>query len=221
MDLLSLGDVRARGVGVFLRLLGCAADCLAAVAACPAWAAAASAALAAFSAWTAASFAASRDSAAADAASLARVTAASAARAASDLMVTWTDGEVTLYTNVDAKGLHAEKLLVKPPDTTWSHARDIAAGDFRTGTGDQDLFVRWSDGEVTAYENIAAETFGREHRLLPAKSPWREALLVTAGSFGGPALQNDLVALWPGGKLTLHPDTTSTDLPAERMLVSP
>lgn len=138
-----------------------------------------------------------------------------------DLMVTWTDGEVTLYTNVDAKGLHAERQLVKPPDTTWPHARDVSAGDFRPGTGDQDLFVRWSDGEVTAYENIAAEVFGREHRLMPAKSPWRDALLATVGSFGGPAGQNDLVVLWPGGKLTLHPDTTSTLLSTERLLVRP
>ncbi|MFF3541405.1 trypsin-like serine peptidase [Streptomyces platensis] len=138
-----------------------------------------------------------------------------------DLLVTWTDGEVTLYSNVDAEGLHAEKQLVTPPDTTWPHARDVAAGDFGPGTGDQDLFVRWSDGEVTAYENIAAETFAREHRLLPAKSPWRNVLLATAGAFGGPNRQNDLVALWPGGKLTLHPDTTSTSLAAERVLVSP
>ena len=137
-----------------------------------------------------------------------------------DLLVTWTDGEVTLYSNVDGKGLHAEKQLVKPPDPTWPHARDVAAGDFRPETGDQDVFVRWSDGEVTAYENIAAEGFGREHRLLPAKSPWRDALLATVGSFGGPARQNDLLALWPGGKLTLHPDTTGTSLAAERVLVS-
>ncbi|MFE0187909.1 trypsin-like serine peptidase [Streptomyces sp. NPDC058989] len=138
-----------------------------------------------------------------------------------DLMVTWTDGEVTLYSNVDAKGLHAEKQLVKPPDTTWPYARDVAAGDFRSPTGDQDVFVRWHDGEVTAYENVAAEALGREHRLRPAESPWRHVLLATVGSFGGPARQNDVVALWPGGKLTLHPDTSSASLPAERVLVSP
>ncbi|MEU5241082.1 trypsin-like serine peptidase [Streptomyces lydicus] len=136
-----------------------------------------------------------------------------------DLLVTWTGGEVTLYSNVDAKGLHAEKQLVKPLDTTWPHARDVSAGDFRPDTGDQDLFVRWSDGEVTAYENIAAATFGRDHRLRPAKSPWRQTLLATVGTFGGPARQNDVVALWPDGKLTLHPDTTGTSLPAERVLV--
>lgn len=138
-----------------------------------------------------------------------------------DLLVTWTDGEVTLYSDVDGEGLHAERQLVKPPDTTWPHARDVVAGDFRPETGDQDLFVRWSDGEVTVYENIGAEVFGDEHRLLAAKSPWREALLATVGAFGGPARQNDLVALWPGGKLTLHPDTTSGSLAAECVLVSP
>ncbi|WP_093487249.1 MULTISPECIES: serine protease [unclassified Streptomyces] len=138
-----------------------------------------------------------------------------------DLVVTWTDGEVTLYTNVDGKGLHAEKQLVKPPDPTWPHARDVAAGDFRPEAGDQDLFVRWSDGEVTAYESIAAATFGRDHRLRPAKSPWRQTLLSTVGTFGGPTRQDDVVALWPGGKLTLHPDTTSASLDAERVLVSP
>ncbi|MGW2028499.1 hypothetical protein [Streptomyces decoyicus] len=68
--------------------------------------------------------------------------------------------------------------------------------------------------------HIAAEAFTHEHRLLPAKSPWRDALLATAGAFGGPARQNDLVALWPGGKLT-PPDTTSASVPAERVLVSP
>ncbi|MFI0786747.1 trypsin-like serine peptidase [Streptomyces lydicus] len=136
-----------------------------------------------------------------------------------DLLVTWTDGEVTLYSNVDAKGLHAEKQLVDPPDATWPLARDVSAGDFRPETGDQDLFVRWSDGKVTAYEDIAAATFERAHQLRPAKSPWRQALLATGGTFGGPTRQNDIVALWPGGKLTLHPDTTSTSLPTERVLV--
>ncbi len=138
-----------------------------------------------------------------------------------DLVVTWTDGEVTLYTNVDGKGLHAEKQLVKPPDATWPHARDVSAGDFRSETADQDLFVRWSDGEVTGYENIAAATFGLDHQLRPAKSPWRQTLLATVGTFGGPGRQNDVVALWPGGKLTLHPDTTSASLPGERVLVTP
>ncbi|MFI1201716.1 hypothetical protein ACH4VR_20075 [Streptomyces sp. NPDC020883] len=132
-----------------------------------------------------------------------------------DLVVTWSDGEVTLYPNVDGKGVHGERQLMPPPNRTWPFARDLAAGDFDAATGDQDLFVRWVDGEVSVYEDIAASGIGpkrKEHRLQPGKSPWRDATLATIGSFGGPARQDDVVALWTGGGLTLHPDTTRTSV---------
>ncbi|MER0483598.1 hypothetical protein ABR737_35585 [Streptomyces sp. Edi2] len=93
-----------------------------------------------------------------------------------DLMVTWTDGEVTLYTNVDAKGLHAEKQLVKPPDTTWPHARDIAAGDFRTGTGDQDLFVRWRKPLPRPSHSEHEDAQGAR------KAPWRRTAFPPEGN---------------------------------------
>lgn len=136
-----------------------------------------------------------------------------------DLVVRWSDAEMTLYTNVDGRGLHAEKQLAKAKNKTWSHARDSAAGNFVTAAGDQDLFVRWSDGEVTVYENLAARGFKAEHRLRPAKSAWRDAGLVTAGAFGGGTRQDDLIALWPGGKLVLYGDTTDKALGRERLLV--
>ncbi|MGW3011076.1 hypothetical protein ACWC9R_19905 [Streptomyces sp. NPDC001219] len=136
-----------------------------------------------------------------------------------DLVVRWSDAEMTLYTNVDGRGLHAEKRLAKRKNTTWSHARDSVAGNFAKATGDQDLFVRWSDGEVTVYENLAAKGFKGEHRLRPAKSAWRYSGLVTAGAFGGGTRQDDLVALWPGGKLVLYGETTATALGRERLLV--
>ncbi|TJZ57044.1 hypothetical protein FCH28_06120 [Streptomyces piniterrae] len=137
-----------------------------------------------------------------------------------DLVVRWSDGEVTLYTNIDAKGLHAEKQLAKP-NKTWPYARDITAGDFGTATtGDQDLFVRWVDGEVTVYANITTKALKAEHRLRPAKSLWRQASLATAGTFGGDSRQDDIVTLWPAtGRLTINPDTTVKSLARERTLV--
>ncbi|MER6307520.1 trypsin-like peptidase domain-containing protein [Streptomyces sp. NPDC001657] len=135
-----------------------------------------------------------------------------------DLVVRWSDGEVTLYTNVDGKGLHAEKQLAKR-NPTWTHAVDLAAGDFRTAAGDQDLVVRWSDGEVTGYENVAAQGLKGDHQLRPAKSAWRNGRLVTAGAYGGGTRQDDLIALWPGGKLAMNGDTTLTALGRERVLV--
>ncbi len=139
-----------------------------------------------------------------------------------DLVVRWSDGEVTLYTNVDGKGLHAEKRLTKR-NTTWPHARDIAAGDFATAAGDQDLFVAWSDGEVTVYENTGAKglTAAAERRLRPAKSAWRNTGLVVSGAFGGGTRQDDLIARWPGGQLVLYGDTTTRSLGRERVLVPP
>lgn len=136
-----------------------------------------------------------------------------------DLVVRWSDAEMTLYTNVDGRGLHAEKQLAKRKNTTWSHARDSVAGNFAAAAGDQDLFVRWSDGEVTVYENLAAKGFKAEHRLRPAKSAWRYGSLVTAGAFGGGTRQDDLLALWPGGKLVMYRDTTAKALGRERLLV--
>ncbi|MEU3987800.1 hypothetical protein AB0F24_05290 [Streptomyces platensis] len=136
-----------------------------------------------------------------------------------DLVVRWSDAEMTLYTNVDGRGLHAEKQLAKPKNTTWSHARDSVAGNFAAAAGDQDLFVRWSDGEVTVYENLGAKGFKGEHRLRPAKSSWQYSTLVTAGAFGGGTRQDDLLALWPSGKLSMYDDTTATALGRERLLV--
>ncbi|MFF2923807.1 trypsin-like serine peptidase [Streptomyces celluloflavus] len=139
-----------------------------------------------------------------------------------DLVVVWSDGEVTLYPNVDGKGMHGEKQLIPPPNTTWPYARDLAAGNFNATTGNQDLFVRWADGEVSVYENIADNGTGKgrkEYQLQPGQSPWRNATLATVGSFGGPDRQDDIVALWTGGKLTLHPGTTTTSIAPERTLV--
>ncbi|MFK8844581.1 trypsin-like peptidase domain-containing protein [Streptomyces sp. Ac-502] len=135
-----------------------------------------------------------------------------------DVVVQWANGRVTFFTNVDANGFHAESRLAAP-NGTWPHARDLAAGDFRPATGDQDLFVRWSDGEVTAYENVGANQLKSEHRLSPAKSSFRSSALATVGAFGGDTARNDVVVAWPNGRLTLNGDTTTTSLARERTLV--
>ncbi|GLW14759.1 hypothetical protein Stsp01_15020 [Streptomyces sp. NBRC 13847] len=137
-----------------------------------------------------------------------------------DLVVRWAGGGVSLYPDVDAAGIHAEKQLVKS-NTTWTHATDIGAGDFTNSSGNQDLFVRWSDGEVTVYEDPAAAGLKKEHQLRPAKSAWRNGLLTTTGAFGGGSRQDDLIALWPKGKLSLYADTTDGSVGRERTLVSP
>ncbi|MFF8657591.1 hypothetical protein [Streptomyces huasconensis] len=56
------------------------------------------------------------------------------------------------------------------------HAAIIAGGDFDGSVNsDFDLFVRWSDGEVTVYGNTQADAVGREYQLVPP--PARAAAL--------------------------------------------
>ncbi|MFG2286313.1 trypsin-like serine peptidase [Streptomyces sp. NPDC048595] len=137
---------------------------------------------------------------------------------ADDLLVRWSDGHVSVYTNVDGKGLHAEKRLIGP-NKTWTYARDIAAGDFTASSAGQDLFVRWADGEVSVFEDAAGTQLKKERRLRAPKSPWRNVAMATVGAFGGDGRADDVVARWPDGKLTLNPDSRAGALGPERTLI--
>lgn len=137
---------------------------------------------------------------------------------ADDLLVRWSDGHVSVYTNVDGKGLHAEKRLIGP-NKTWTYARDVAAGDLSGSAGGQDLFVRWVDGEVSVFEDAAGQGLRKEQQLRKPKSAWRSAAMATVGAFGGDGRANDVVARWPDGKLTLNSDSSGRALGRELTLV--
>lgn len=51
--------------------------------------------------------------------------------------------------------------------------------------GEDDLFVRWSDGEVTVYGNTQAVALGREYQLVPP--PARGTALRRGQHSGRPA----------------------------------
>ncbi|MET9960085.1 hypothetical protein ABZ128_13705 [Streptomyces sp. NPDC006326] len=63
----------------------------------------------------------------------------------------------------------------------WSHARVIAAGEYEMNDWEDDLFVRWSDGEVTMYGNTQADAMGREYVLVPPSPLLRAAVPAVAG----------------------------------------
>ncbi|MEE1841263.1 hypothetical protein PUR30_16220, partial [Streptomyces sp. JV190] len=46
-----------------------------------------------------------------------------------DLIVRWTDGELTLYKDIDQNGFHGE-VQVKKPNRLWTHATVLGAGDY-------------------------------------------------------------------------------------------
>ncbi|MEV0371709.1 S1 family peptidase [Streptomyces sp. NPDC050636] len=135
-----------------------------------------------------------------------------------DLIVTWTDGEVSLYTDLNTKGLSGEKNLAKAKNTTWPHAEQISAGEF-TGKKTADLLVRWSDGEATIYPGVDAAGFHGEIKIRPAKSPWTKATVVTTGAFVANDRPNDVLVRWENGTLGLYPGVNAAGTHGETKIV--
>ncbi|OLZ71675.1 hypothetical protein AV521_10930 [Streptomyces sp. IMTB 2501] len=137
-----------------------------------------------------------------------------------DLMVRWSDGEVTLFGDVGSKGLNVPGTRMIGPNTTWQHATQIAAGRFNSSSYVTDLMVRWSDGELTLYTNVGAGGFGQEHRLQDPNSTWTHATLLTAGEFSGNQ-KWDLMVQWSDGELDNYVGTTTSALGTEARIQNP
>ncbi|MEV0259537.1 trypsin-like serine protease [Streptomyces sp. NPDC050732] len=136
--------------------------------------------------------------------------------AGSDLIVRWSDGEVTLYPSVDEKGFHGEYRLAAA-NSTWKHAEVMTAGRFGGNKAQDDLVVRWSDGEVTMYRNTGAnKKLGKEIKVVPAGTSeagtWKRATQITAGQYSGDD-DWDLVVRWSDGRLSQYQDFTGTGAP--------
>ncbi|MEV5873626.1 FG-GAP-like repeat-containing protein [Streptomyces sp. NPDC052101] len=131
-----------------------------------------------------------------------------------DLMVRWSDGEVTLYGDVGTKGLDWAGTQMIGANTTWQHATQIAAGRFTASSYVTDLMVRWSDGELTLYTNVSAGSFGQEHKLKAANTTWTHANLLTSGEFSGNQ-KWDLMVQWSDGELDNYVGTSASALGSE------
>ncbi|KNB51226.1 hypothetical protein AC230_17875 [Streptomyces caatingaensis] len=133
-----------------------------------------------------------------------------------DLLVRWSDGEVTLYGDVGSRGLDwAGVQMIDPEKTgTWKHATQITAGRFNADKYVTDLMVRWSDGELTLYTNVGAEKkFSEEHQLKDRNKAWEDATLLTAGEYGGSG-KWDLLVRWKDGSINSYVGTTTGKLGA-------
>ncbi|MFG2653406.1 trypsin-like peptidase domain-containing protein [Streptomyces sp. NPDC048436] len=141
---------------------------------------------------------------------------------ADDLVVRWVDGEVTRYTNVDGGGFHAERQLLAPNALWKQHASVIAGGDFDgTANSDFDLFVRWSDGELTIYEDVGAHGLGKENQLKGPNGTWKHARVIAPGEFGGNLWEDDVFVRWSDGEVSVYGNTQADALGREYQLVPP
>ncbi|MER8113659.1 VCBS repeat-containing protein [Streptomyces sp. NPDC094031] len=137
-----------------------------------------------------------------------------------DLLVRWSDGEVTLYGDVGTKGLGGAGTQMIKPNDLWKNAVQIAAGRFSASRYVTDLVVRWIDGEVTLYTGVGAGGFGQEHKLKDRNDTWRDATLLTSGEFSGNQ-KWDLMVRWTDGELDNYVGTTASGLGQEQRVLDP
>ncbi|MER5718974.1 S1 family peptidase [Streptomyces sp. NPDC002132] len=127
-----------------------------------------------------------------------------------DLLVVWTSGTVSIYSDLGTNALGKQTQIAKN-DKTWTYAEQIGTGDF-TGAKSSDLMVRWIDGETTIYPGVDLKGLHGEKMINPAKSAWSNATVLTTGAFTENKTANDVLVRWKDGHLTLHPGVDSTGL---------
>ncbi|MFI9721950.1 trypsin-like serine peptidase [Streptomyces sp. NPDC052396] len=134
-----------------------------------------------------------------------------------DLLVRWSDGEVTLYPDVGSRGVNWDGIQLAAKGSVWKNATQIAAGRFVADTYVTDLIVRWVDGEVTLYTNVGQGGFGQEHQLLKPNGTWKDATLLTAGQYAG-YQKWDLFVRWVDGELDTYHGITTSGLGSENRM---
>ncbi|MER8098111.1 trypsin-like serine peptidase [Streptomyces goshikiensis] len=142
-----------------------------------------------------------------------------AATYVTDLMVRWSDGELSLYTNVGAGTLGQEHKL-KDPSSEWKDATLLTAGQY-SGTQKWDLMVRWSSGALNNYVGTTTGGLGAEQPVHGPNKTWTHSVVITTGQYTGDGLTNDLIIRWTDGETTMYRDTRVNSLGSERMLVPP
>ncbi|MEU6511670.1 FG-GAP-like repeat-containing protein [Streptomyces sp. NPDC046942] len=123
----------------------------------------------------------------------------------SDLLVRWSDGEVTLYPAIGTAGLGRE-VRMAAPKSDWKNAVQITSGQF-DHKGASDLLVRWSDGRLTLHTGVGTGGFGPTRQLLAANGTWTKAAQLTGGDFGGTP---GFLARWGDGSLDSYAGTSAT-----------
>ncbi|MFD3760470.1 trypsin-like serine peptidase [Streptomyces sp. NPDC058622] len=137
----------------------------------------------------------------------------------SDLLVIWTDGEVTLYPGDGNGGFRRERQLLEP-NASWKPISTITGGDF-TGTGEFDLMVRWDDGRMTLHGDVGSNALGNTIEMAPSGSVWKHATQIAAGRFNAATYVTDLMVRWSDGELTLYTNVSAGTLGQEYKLKDP
>lgn len=143
------------------------------------------------------------------------VTGINTGAATDGLVVRWTDGEMTLYTSVDAKGFHGEKQLAAQHTGPWENdVRLLSGGHFTAGGARDDLLVTFKDGHVAVFDSLATNGLKKQTQIVAKNTTWPDATQLATGSFTGKTT-DDVLVRWIDGETTLYPGVSSKTLPGE------
>ena len=134
------------------------------------------------------------------------------------LVVTWTDGHVSLFPNITSHSMTGEVQLIAA-NKTWTWMRNITAGDL-AGNNGSDLVVRWLDGTLTLYPDVDGSGTHQEITLLQPNTAWTTVTDMTVGNFSANGWPDDLVAVWADGHVTMYPDSGAKGLGTPVALVA-
>ncbi|MEY2275070.1 serine protease [Streptomyces sp. BF23-19] len=142
-----------------------------------------------------------------------------AATYVTDLMVRWSDGELSLFTNVSA-GTMGQEYKLKDPNSTWKDATLLTAGQY-SGNQKWDLMVRWSSGALNNYVGTTTGGLGSEQPIHGPNKTWTHSVIMTTGQYTSDGLTNDLIIRWTDGETTMYKDTRMNNLGTEIMIAPP
>ncbi|WP_406052244.1 FG-GAP-like repeat-containing protein [Streptomyces virginiae] len=142
-----------------------------------------------------------------------------AATYVTDLMVRWSDGELSLFTNVGA-GSMGQEYKLKDPNSTWKDATLLTSGQF-SGNQKWDLMVRWSSGALNNYVGTTTGGLGSEQPIHGPNKTWTHSVIMTTGQYTSDGLTNDLIIRWTDGETTMYKDTRMNNLGTEIMIAPP
>ncbi|MET9292048.1 trypsin-like peptidase domain-containing protein [Streptomyces sp. NPDC003077] len=143
-------------------------------------------------------------------------------QAIDDLVVRWSDGEISLYTDVNPANKVTKEKRLQPAAASWKQATMLVSGNF-AGNANSDIMVRWADGTRELYQDVSQSTTfkaGTGKKLQAKNNLWPNSRAAVAGSFTANGRPDDLVVRWSDGELSLYAETT-TALGKERQLVPP
>ncbi|MFF3327544.1 trypsin-like serine protease [Streptomyces sp. NPDC002889] len=138
-----------------------------------------------------------------------------------DLIVRWSDGEVSLYADVSATTKFSKETMLAAKDSVWKHATQVVAGRFSANKWTDDVLVRWKDGEVSLYTDVSATVkFSKEKQLRKPEALWEHATLLASGDFTGND-NWDVIIRWSDGERSLYPDVSDAGFGKEVQMEAP